>query len=77
MNSTVSSINKDYRGLVKTAQDKLENRWVRKTVMGGTMTGTIIRVYLNNAHPAGLKGTIKWKDGTTEENVALADLDEY
>ncbi len=77
MNSTVVSINKEYRSLIKRAQDKFENKWVRKKVWGGEKTGTITHVYLNNAHPAGLKVTVKWNDGAIEEGLALADLEEY
>ena len=51
---------------VKTVQEKYEIPWVRKTVVEGTMIGTIVGIYLNNARPAGVKGTIKWTDGTID-----------
>lgn len=76
MRDIARGFGREYQDLLNSAHSRLRNKWVRKQILGGEITGEIVQVYINTDYLPGIGVNVRWKDGT-EERTHLDALEEW
>lgn len=76
MRNIALSFGREYQDLISSARSRLLNKWVRKKILGGEMTGEIVQIYINTDYLPGIGVNVRWKDGK-EERIHLDQLEEW
>lgn len=76
MRKLARGFGREYQDLLNNAHSRLRNKWVRKKIVGGEITGEIVQVYINTDYLPGIGVNVRWNDGT-EERIQLEGLEEW